>query len=205
MESVAKDTLLDADGRPLDPRIQAVLRELIPRFRHRFLTLRDELLITEIFEEAGRLIAENAVTFNAAENPSAYAFRILCTCALMRLRQPSSRFDRATIGSDEGQFLIESSPARDGTPQQIEASILLDEYMEPLSDQERELCMWKKAGHTSRQIAKRLGTSPGYVDNMFYRIKRKCEEADARSRTAAKSTEATSRVLKARRNVIASD
>ena len=116
MESVAKDTLLDADGRPLDPRIQAVLRELIPRFRHRFLTLRDELLVTEIFEEAGRLIAENAATFNAARNPSAYAFRILCTSALLRLRQPSSRLDRATIGSEEGQFLIESSPARDGTP-----------------------------------------------------------------------------------------
>ena len=123
MESVAKDTLLDADGRPLDPRIQAVLRELVPRFRHRFLTLRDELLVTEIFEEAGRLIAENAATFNAAKNPSAYAFRILCTSALLRLRHPSSRLDRATIGSDEGQFLIESSPARDGTPQQIEASI----------------------------------------------------------------------------------
>jgi hypothetical protein len=81
MESLRKDTLLDADGRPLDPRIQEVLRGLIPRFRRRFLTLRDELLIVEIVEEAGRRIAENAATFNAAKNASAYAFRILCTVA----------------------------------------------------------------------------------------------------------------------------
>src|SRR5919109_395126 len=138
MESVAKDTLLDADGRPLDPRIQEVLRELIPRFRRRFLTLRDELLVLEIFEEAGRRIAENAATFTAATNPSAYAFRILCTVALMRLREPSNRAGRKTIGSDAGQLVIESLPARDGTPEQVEASILLEEYLEPLTDQEQE-------------------------------------------------------------------
>jgi RNA polymerase sigma factor (sigma-70 family) len=205
MESVAKDALLDADGRPLDPRIQAVLRELVPRFRRRFLTLRDELLVIEIFEQAGRSIAENMTTFNAAKNPSAYAFRILCTAALLRLRQPSSRLDRATIGSNEGLFMIESAPAREGTPEQIEASILLQEYMEPLTDHERELCMWKKSGHTSREIAKMLGTTPGYVDNLFYRIKRKCEEAAARTNTAAKSTGGTSHVHKARPNVIPSD
>jgi RNA polymerase sigma factor (sigma-70 family) len=189
MESLRKDTLLDADGRPLDPRIQQVLRELIPRFRRRFLTLRDELLVIEIFEEAGRRIAENATTFNTAKNPSAYAFKILCTVALQRLREPSIRAQRKTIGSDAGQLAIESLPARDGTPEQVEASILLEEYLEPLTDQEQELCVWKQAGHTSREIAKMLGTSPGYVDNLFYRIKRKCEEAAARTKAAAKSTE----------------
>lgn len=35
MESVGKQTLLDADGLPLDPRIAGVLRELLPRFRNR--------------------------------------------------------------------------------------------------------------------------------------------------------------------------
>jgi RNA polymerase sigma factor (sigma-70 family) len=189
MESLRKDTLLDADGRPLDPRIQEVLRALIPRFRRRFLTLRDELLVVEIFEEAGRRIAENAATFTAAKNASAYAFRILCTVALLRLREPSIRLERKTIGSEAGQLVIESLPARDGTPDQIEASILLEEYLEPLTVQEQELCMWKQAGHTSREIAKKLGTSPGYVDNLFYRIKRKCEDAAARTKAAAKSRE----------------
>jgi RNA polymerase sigma factor (sigma-70 family) len=205
MESVAKDTLLDADGCPLDPRIQAVLRELVPRFRRRFLTLRDEVLITEIFEEAGRRISEHKATFDAADNPQAFAFRILRTTALERLRHSSMRLERATFGSDAGRLVIESQPSRYGTSEQIEASIVLDEHLARLTDQERQLCIWKKLGHTSREIAKELGTSPGYVDNLFYRIKRKCEEAEARSKGAAKSTEGISHVLKARRDVIPSD
>jgi RNA polymerase sigma factor (sigma-70 family) len=205
MESVAKETLLDADGRPLDPRIQAVLRDLVPRFRRRFLTLRDELLVTEIFEEAGRLIAEHKAAFDSAKNPRAYAFRILCTAALLRLRHSSMRLEKATFGSDAGQSVIESQPSRHGTPEQVEASILLQEYLEPLTDQERELCMWKKSGCTSREIGKKLGMSPGYVDNLFYRIKRKCEEAEASTKAAAASTRGTSRATKARPGVIPSE
>ncbi len=205
MESVPKETLLDADGRPLDPRVKAVLRDLVPRFRRRFLTLRDELLVTEIFEEAGRLIAEHKAAFDSAENPRAYAFKILCTAALLRLRHSSMRLQQATFGSDAGQSVIESQPSRYGTPEQVEAGILLQEYLAPLTDQERELCMWKEFGYTSREIGKKLGTSPGYVDNLFYRIKRKCQEAAASTKAAAESTPGTARVMKARPGVIPSE
>ena len=205
MESVAKDTLLDANGRPLDPRIQAVLRELVPRFRRRFLTLRDEFLVTEIFEEAGRRIAQHKATFDSAENPGAYAFRILCTVALFRLRHSSMRLERATFGSDAGQSAIESQPSRYGTPEQVEASILLDEHLSRLTDQEQDLCIWKKSGYTSREIARKLGTSPGYVDNLFYRIKQKCEEASARIKSSVESTSGASHVTKARPGVIPSE
>jgi RNA polymerase sigma factor (sigma-70 family) len=204
MESVARETLLDADGRPLDPRIQAVLRELVPRFRRRFFTLRDDLLITEILEEAGRRIAQHKATFDSAENPGAYAFRILCTEALSRLRRSSMRLERATIGSDAGQSVIESQPSRYGTPEQVEANILLDEHLSRLTDEEQDLCMWKKSGYTSREIARKLGTSPGYVDNLFYRIKHKCEEAAARTKSASESTRGTSHAMKARPGVIPS-
>jgi RNA polymerase sigma factor (sigma-70 family) len=205
MESVTKETLLDAEGHPLDPRIQAVLRGLVPRFRRRFLTLRDELLVTEIFEEAGRRITAHKAAFDAAANPRAYAFKILCTVALVRLRRPSMRLDQASFGSDAGRSVIESQPSRHGTPEQVEASILLQEYLGPLTDQERELCMWKEAGYTSRQIARKLGTSPGYVDNLFYRIKAKCQEAAAGTKAATDSTPDTSHVTKARPRVIPSE
>ena len=65
--------------------------------------------------------------------------------------------------------------------------------------------MWKESGYTSREIAKKLGTSPGYVDNLFYRIKRKCQEASASTNAAAESTRATARVVKARPGVIPSE
>ena len=50
--------------------------------------------------------------------------------------------------------------------------------------------MWKESGYTSREIAKKLGTSPGYVDNLFYRIKRKCQEATASTSAAAQFDQA---------------
>jgi DNA-directed RNA polymerase specialized sigma24 family protein len=115
------------------------------------------------------------------------------------------RLERATVASDAGQSVIESQPSRYGTPEQVEATILLDEHLSRLTDQGRELCMWKKSGYTSREIAKKLGTSPGYVDNLFYRIKQKCEEAAAGTKSAAESTPGTSRVMKTGPGVLPSD
>lgn len=206
MESVGKEALLDADGRPLDPRIQTVLRELVPRFRNRFLTVRDELLVTEIFEEAGRRIVEYEAASGPADNLGAYAWRILRNVAVSRLRHSSTRLERAMLGSEASALVLGSLRSHHGTPAQIEASVLLEEYLAPLTAQEREFCMWKKFGYTSREIAGKLGTTEGYVDNLFYRIKRKCQEARDNARAAAdSSTPTTSHAMRARPDVIASE
>jgi DNA-directed RNA polymerase specialized sigma24 family protein len=116
MESIANVMLLDADGHPLDPDIQAALRELLPRFRYCFLTLRDECLVTEIFEEAGRRLLEHESAYRAAKNPGGYAWRTLHNVAVTRLRHSSMRLERATFGSQEGELVIASLTSRDGPP-----------------------------------------------------------------------------------------
>ncbi len=50
--------LVDPYGRPLDDRLQVVLRAMVPRLRRDFPAIRDDVLITDVLEQAGRSIVE---------------------------------------------------------------------------------------------------------------------------------------------------
>jgi RNA polymerase sigma factor (sigma-70 family) len=206
MESVWKVTLLDADGRPLDPRIQAALRELLPRFRHRFLMLRDEFLVTEIFEEAGQRIVQHESACGPVKNLGGYAWRILCNLAVTRMRHSSMRLERATLPSEQSELAISSLTARDGTAEQTERNIEVQEFLASLTPQERRLCFRKQAGCTSREIGKELGISPAYVDKLFNEIKRKCREIRDRNGAGADLSPSTiSQSTRTRPGVIPSE
>lgn len=176
MESVGTQILLDANGKPLSARIQSVLRDLLPRFRNRFVTLDDEVLIIEIFEEAGQLIADVEAASGEATNLEAYAWRTVSNVACSRLRHSSMKLARATLGSKASQAALDTLPAREGTREQIEADILVGELAATLSAEGRALIVRKQAGCSSREIARELGTSVGRVDTLFWRIKRKFRE-----------------------------
>ena len=57
MEHLRDLRLLDEHGKPLDSRIESVLKRLLRKFLKRFPSLRDDLTVTEVFEAAGRKIA----------------------------------------------------------------------------------------------------------------------------------------------------
>jgi RNA polymerase sigma factor (sigma-70 family) len=188
MESVSKQALLDADGLPLDPRIAGVLRELLPRFRNRFLTLDDEVLVTEIFEEAGQRIRDCETASGPVNNLKAYAWTTVVNVARSRLRHSSMRMARATLDSKASQAVLGTMKSHDGTPEQIEADILLEELLATLTAEERVLCMRKQSGFSSREIAREQGTSVARVDTLFYRIKRKFRDALNKRTGASLST-----------------
>src|SRR5690349_11239427 len=58
MERVLTISLLDTDGRPFHPRIERVLIQLMPRLRRAFPSFQDEVVLTEIMEEAGRRLRQ---------------------------------------------------------------------------------------------------------------------------------------------------
>jgi RNA polymerase sigma factor (sigma-70 family) len=188
MESVGKQTLLDADGLPLDPRIAGVLCELLPRFRNRFLTLADEVLVSEIFEEAGQSIRDCEAASGPVNNLKAYAWTTVVNVARSRLRHSSMRMARATLDSRASQAVLGTMKSHDGTAEQIEADILLEELLATLTAEERALCMRKQSGFSSREIAKEQGTSVARVDTLFYRIKRKFRDALNKRTGASLST-----------------
>jgi len=206
MESVGKETLLDEDGSPLDPRIQVALHDLLPRFRNRFLTLHDEVLVTDILEEAGRRITDCEAASGPVNNLVAYAWTTVVNVARSRLRHLSMQLERATLGSEASQTVLAALQSREGTPEQIEADILLQELLATLTPQERAVCMRKQSGCSSREIARELGTSVANVDMLFYRIKRKCREAQNGDKAGADlSTSVTSEAIRARTRVIPSE
>jgi RNA polymerase sigma factor (sigma-70 family) len=177
MKSVGTEILLDAGGRPLSPRIQGVLRDLLPRFRNRFLTLEDDVLVIEILEEAGQRIAHSEAASGPAKNLEAYAWTTLSNVAYTRLRHSSMKLARATLGSDVSEVVLGRLHSRHGTPEQIEANIRVQELASKLTADERVLLLRKQSGYSSREIAKELGTSVGRVNMLFYGIKRKFREA----------------------------
>ncbi len=68
-------------------------------------------------------------------------------------------------------------PSEFGSAERIESAILFEEILARLSPDERMVCVWKKAGFSSKEIAERLGSSVGAVDILFHRVKEKIQKA----------------------------
>jgi len=177
VEFLGKTALLDERGQPLSSHVQQVLRDLGPRLQRQFPSLKDEVLVTEILEEAGRKILHHEEQAGPIERLHAYAWVTVKSVATSRMRRGVMRIARATIESEQGEAAIGSMPASAGTPEQIEADILLREMLAQLTPEERLVCAWKRLGFSSREIATQQGTSIERVNTFFFRLKRKIHEA----------------------------
>src|SRR4029453_6276638 len=114
MESSEFGTLLDESGNPLSARIQRVLQDMLPRFRKHFATLDDDVIVTEILEEAGRLIANRERECGPVENLPGYAWVVVRNVARSRMRSSSMRLARATLGSEESQTAFQALQSQTG-------------------------------------------------------------------------------------------
>ena len=170
-------TLLGAAGEPLDPRIAAALYRLLPRFRRQFPNLVDETVITELLERAGQRLVARENSGGPIAKLHGYAWVTLRSVALSALRRGAFRIARTTLESDAGLSRLATVPARFGRPEDVEQAALLKELLGTLSRGERFVCVWKKAGFSSQEIAKRLGCSAGAIDTIFSRAKAKLRKA----------------------------
>lgn len=173
MERRRQIRLVDENGNPLGPRLDEALASLIPRFEREFPAFRDESLIIEALEAAGRKIAKRERESGPIENLHGYAWVALRSVGVSWSRLGSRRLARNTLPPDDSATALESIPAKTGTPEQMESAIHLAEVMARLTPEERLVCMWKKAGYTSQEIAEHRGTSPGAIDVLFTRTKQK--------------------------------
>jgi DNA-directed RNA polymerase specialized sigma24 family protein len=185
IESLGANTLVDAGGNPLSTRLQRVLGAIPPRFRHRFPELGDELLVTEVLEEAGRRIADREQASGPVDNLDAYAWVTVLNVARSRMRHPSMRLVRSTLGSEESHAVFGTLQSTHGAPEHIEAAILVQEVLAQLTADERWLCSRKQLGLSSREIAREQGTSVARVNTLFYRVKRKIRNALCGARAGA--------------------
>ena len=177
MGSLPKHVLVDTSGHPLSDRLQGVLSDLVPTLRRRFPGLKDEVLVTHILEEAGRRLADRERRQGPIERLHGYAWVTVRSVATSMMRRSSIRLERATLGAEESLAVLATRSSETASLEQIERDILFWEIMAQLSPGERMVCLWKKAGFSSREIAQRRGTSVAAVDTLFCRLKEKIRKA----------------------------
>ena len=176
MESSRSPAFVDESGHPLDARIQQTLHDLRPRLRRRFSALRDDTVITEVLEEAGRRISGRERANGPIENLTAYAWVTVRNVARSRLRRSAMRLILDTLASDASEAALEELQANIGTPEQIEANILMRELYARMTPSEQWLLAGKRLGFSSREIARQHSTSVANVDTMFHRLKQKVRQ-----------------------------
>ena len=173
LKSLGTHALLDHLGKPLSECLQRALGDISQRLRNRFPALGDEILVTEVLEEAGRRISDYERASGSVQNLDAFAWITVMNVAKSRMRHPSMRLARLTLPSEESQAVFGTLLSTHGSQEQIEADILVKEILGQLTAEERSLCSLKKSGLSSREIAKKLRTSVARVNILFHRLKRK--------------------------------
>jgi DNA-directed RNA polymerase specialized sigma24 family protein len=176
MEHLRTIGLLDSDGRPFHPRLERVLIQLLPRLRREFPSLQDEVDLTEIMEEAGRRIRHREQR-GPIERLHGYAWVTVRSVAMSRMRLSASKVDQKTLDSDAGNARLLAAAASRGTAAEVEQTILLRQLLRTLSREERMICLWKKAGFSSQEIALHQGRTVVAIDTIFSRAKQKIRKA----------------------------
>lgn len=168
MGTAPRTVFIDQSGQPLSERIQHVLRELTPRLRRQFPTLRDDVVITEILEEAGRRILDRERQVGPVQRLRGYAWVSIRHLATSHLRLSSMRLQQQTLSGANGMAAIAELPATTASVHRIEHHLLFKEVLALLSEEEQKVCLWKNMGFSSREIARHRGNSTEAVDTMFF-------------------------------------
>ena len=176
MEHLRTIGLLDSDGQPFHPRIERVLLQLLPRLRREFPSLQDEVGLAEIMEEAGRRIRHREER-GPIERLHGYAWVTVRSIAMSRMRLGSAKLDQKTLDSEAGSARLLAAPTSRGTAAEVEQRILLGELLRTLSREERMICLWKKAGFSSQEIALHQQRTVVAIDTIFSRAKEKIRKA----------------------------
>lgn len=163
--------LADANGHPLDARVQKVLRDLLPRLRRTFPFLRDEAVIANILEGAGQRIAEREKHSGTIAELHGYTWAAVKNAVVSMQRGSDHRVQNASIGSTEAEWLLARLPATSSHPESIEESVFLSQALDRLTDQEKSIAIWKQAGFSVDEIAAHLNISPGAVNQTYFRMK----------------------------------
>jgi DNA-directed RNA polymerase specialized sigma24 family protein len=176
MEHLRTIGLLDSNGQPFHPRIERVLIQLLPRLRREFPSLQDEVGLAEIMEEAGRRIRHREQR-GQIERLHGYAWVTVRSIATSRMRLGSSKLHQKTLDSDAGNARLLATPTSRGTAVEVEQAVLLRELLSTLSREERMVCLWKKAGFSSQEIALHQRRTVVAIDTIFSRAKQKIRKA----------------------------
>lgn len=192
--------LVDETGQPLSPHIADALVSLVPRLLREFPLIRDQALLTDLIEEAGRRVVKREHRSGPIEHLHGYAWVTLRSVARSWVRRGSSRLALNTLTSDESTTTLHGLAATIGSAEQIERTILRRQVLALLTREERLVCTRRALGFSSREIATLTGTSAGAVDTLLSRTKTRLRKLFNLQHSDARQDEGINRVQLERRH-----
>jgi RNA polymerase sigma factor (sigma-70 family) len=184
MKSRKKIPLAGPDGQPLPDRIQRVLHDLVPKFNRWFPMIRDEAVVTGLFERTGERIVEKERNDGPIARLHGFAWTVLKNLTASDLRTSRMRVEMGSIGSTEGEMLMSRMKTSQDVPQAIEQRLAIDQALQQLTDLERRVTFLKTVPFTSEEIARELNTTVAAVDQAFFRARHKLRKPYKQERTA---------------------
>jgi RNA polymerase sigma factor (sigma-70 family) len=184
MKSRNKIPLASPDGQPLPERIQQVLHDLLPKFNRWFPMIRDEAVVTGVFERAGAHIVEKERAAGPIARLHGFAWTVLRNLMISDLRTPRMKVEMGWIGSKEGELLMTRMKTGQGDPLAIEQRLAIDQALQLVTEQDRRVIVLKMANFTSHEIARELNISKEAVDQAYFRAKRRLGKLLGREGTA---------------------
>ena len=161
------------DGQPFAQQTERVLLSMVPRLMRHYPCLESDDVLIEVLEEAGRRILRHEHNKGTIASLHGYAWVTLRSVAVTHLRGRVGRLRSQTMPWEEGGRMIDRAQSELATPRQIEAGVLLEQLLTKLSPAERRMCLWKRDGLSSLEIAALRGGSVAAVDTFWLRIRRK--------------------------------
>jgi DNA-directed RNA polymerase specialized sigma24 family protein len=165
--------LLDRQGRPLASHLQEVLKTLVPKLLRQFPVLKDDFLLTEVLEEAGRRVADHERKKGALDRLRGFTWVTVRNVATSRVGRQSARLSQRTLPAEESHAALSAVTAEWSSQREIERDILFREVLTSLAPDERVVCVWKVLGFSSREIARHRRSSVAAVDALVWRVKQK--------------------------------
>ena len=111
--------------------------------------------------------------------------------ARSRLARSTMRVVDSTLDPAASDAVLRRLHARNGTQEQIETDILVQQILAHFSPEERDLYYWKAWGHSTREIARACGKSEGHVNTLVYRMRLKIRDLLRSTQTGESVNQAT--------------
>lgn len=176
MKSRNRIPLAGPDGQPLPEPIQQALNDLLPKFNRWFPMMRDEAVVTGLFERAGERILEHERKTGPVARLHGLAWTVLRHLMISDLRTSQMRVEMGSIGSTKGELLMSKMRTDQDESREIEQRLAIDQALQQLTPLERRVALLKNVPFTSREIARELNMTTEAVDQAYFRAKHRLKK-----------------------------
>jgi RNA polymerase sigma factor (sigma-70 family) len=155
----------DKNGQPLDANMLKAAEEIAPSLtRYRQQEIDCEATSNDILQEAVEA-ASNATRRNRIANPAGYLASIY-----RRFVDKSIEQNKKLIAVDD-EFIEDLANAERAPSfeEYMHNRLILEQVLELMDPDTRQICRWRLEGYSESQIAKRLGTTSNAVSVRFTR------------------------------------